>query len=123
VCKIKNNVGEEGRLIMGYYMFQGAYTSETWKALLKKPVNRFEAIRPAIEKLGGTIEGGWFVFGEYDFVLIAQMPDNVSAGAFSLAVAAGGSLKAAKTTPLMTVTEGIAAMKKAAGSGYRPPGK
>jgi len=107
----------------GILHVQGAYTSETWKSLLKKPVNRFDAIRPAIKKLGGTIEGGWFVFGKYDFVLIAQMPDNISAAAFSLAVAAGGSLKAAKTTSLMTAVEGIAAMKKAAASGYRPPGK
>jgi uncharacterized protein with GYD domain len=108
---------------MSYYMFQGAYTSEAWKTLLKKPINRFEAIRPAIKKLGGSIEGGWFAFGEYDFVLIARLPDDVSAAAFSLAAAAGGSLKSAKTTTLMTGAEGVAAMKKAAGSGYRPPGK
>jgi hypothetical protein len=27
-----------------------------------------------------------------------------------------------KTTPLLTVEDGIAAMQKAAGAGYRPPG-
>ena len=108
---------------MAYYMFQGAYTSDAWKTLLRKPVNRFEAIRPAIKKLGGTIEGGWFAFGEYDFVVIAKLPNDASAAAFSLAVAAGGSIKTLKTTTLMTGAEGVAAMKKAAGSGYRPPGR
>ncbi len=108
---------------MAYYMFQGAYSSEAWKGLLKKPVNRFEAVRPAIEKLGGSVEGAWFTFGEYDFMMVLQMPDNVSAGAFALAVAAGGALKALKTTPLMSIQEGLGAMKKATGSGYRPPGK
>ncbi len=108
---------------MAHYLFQGAYASESWKTLIKNPMHRFEAIRPAIEKLGGSIEGAWFAFGEYDFILIAEMPDNVSAAAFALAVAAGGSLKTFKTTPLMTPTEGVAAMKKAATSGYRPPGK
>jgi uncharacterized protein with GYD domain len=106
---------------MAHYLFQGAYTSEAWATLVKKPVNRFEAIRPAIEKLGGSIEAAWLAFGEYDIVVITEMPDNVSAAAFALAVAAGGSLKSFKTTPLITPTEGLAAMKKAAGSGYRPP--
>jgi uncharacterized protein with GYD domain len=108
---------------MAYYMFQGAYTAEAWKRLTKKPMNRFEAITPAIEKLGGTLENGWFMFGEYDFVVIVQMPDNVNAAAFSLAVASGGSLKSSQTTPLMTVDEGLQAMKKAGTSGYRPPAK
>jgi hypothetical protein len=54
---------------------------------------------------------------------IMEMPDHVSAAAFSLAAAAGGALKAIKTTPLLTIEEGIAAMQKAAGAGYRPPGR
>src|SRR5215468_12730178 len=102
---------------MAHYMFQGSYTSEGWKTLVKNPVNRFEAVRPVIEKLGGSVEGAWFAFGDYDFVLIAKMPDDVSAAAFSLAAVAGGSVKVSKTTTLMTGEEGIAAMKKAAGSG------
>jgi hypothetical protein len=50
------------------------------------------------------------------------MPDNVSAAAFSLAVSAGKAVKAIKTTPLLTIEDGIAAMQKAAGANYRPPG-
>jgi hypothetical protein len=49
------------------------------------------------------------------------MPDNVSAAALSLAIAAGGGFKAHKTTPLLTVAEAIEAMKKAATAGYKPP--
>jgi hypothetical protein len=48
------------------------------------------------------------------------MPDNVSAAAFALAIAAGGACKNVKTTPLLTAEEGIKAMKKAGGSGYKP---
>lgn len=107
---------------MAYYLLQGAYTSESWKSLINKPVDRVEVIRPIIEKLGGKVEGAWFAFGDYDVVLIMQMPDNVSAAAFSLAVAASGAFKAHKTTPLMTIADGIEAMKKSAGAGYRPPG-
>jgi hypothetical protein len=56
-------------------------------------------------------------------VVIAEMPDNISAAAFSLATSAGGALKAIKTTPLLTIEEGLEAMKQAAGAGYRPPGR
>jgi uncharacterized protein with GYD domain len=54
--------------------------------------------------------------------VIFEMPDNVSMAAFALAAAAGGAVKAVKTTPLMTIEEGIEAMRKASGTGYRPPG-
>lgn len=107
---------------MPHYLFQAAYTAEAWKSLTRKPQNRFEAVRPAIEKLGGKIEGFWFTFGDYDLVGIIQMPDNVSAAAFAVATAAGGALKSLKTTPLMSIEEGLAAMKRAGKAGYRPPG-
>lgn len=108
---------------MAHYLYQGAYTSDALKTLIKKPTNRFDIVRAAAEKLGGSIEGAWFSFGEYDFVVIVEMPDNVSAAAFSLACAAGGAVHSGKTTPLLSQQEGVAAMKRAATSGYRPPGK
>jgi uncharacterized protein with GYD domain len=74
-----------------------------------------------IEKLGGRLESFWLAFGDYDTHVILQVPDNISAAALSLAAAAGGSVKAVKTTPLMTMDEGMEAMRKAAAAGYRPP--
>lgn len=106
---------------MPYYMLQAAYTPEAWGAMVKNPQNRMEAIRPTVEKLGGKIEGGWLAFGEYDVVLICQMPNNASAAAFSMVGAAGGAVKAVKTTPLMTTEEAMEAMRKAGGVAYRPP--
>jgi len=105
--------------MMPYFLEQVAYTSEGWGALVKNPQNRIEAVRPAIEKLGGKIESAWFAFGEYDVVLILQMPDNVNAAAIAIAFAAGGACKSVKTTPLITIAEGVEAMKKAATAGYR----
>ena len=89
--------------------------------MVKNPQDRVAAVRPVVERLGGKIEQGWLAFGEYDIVAIFQMPDNVSAAAFSIAASAGGSVRTIKTTPLMTIEEGIAAMKKAGGAGYRAP--
>ena len=104
---------------MSYYMMQVAYNPEGWQALVKNPQNRVDAVRPAIEGLGGKIENAWYSFGEYDVTLVLQMPDNISAAALSIAFAAGGALKTVKTTPLLTATEAIEAMKRASTAGYR----
>jgi uncharacterized protein with GYD domain len=106
---------------MAYYLIQAAFTPEAWAKLVRNPQDRRATIRPMIEKLGGHLEGYWIGFGEYDSVVIVQAPDNVSAAALALAAAAGGALKAIKTTPLMTMEEGMDAMRKAAEAGYRPP--
>ena len=108
---------------MAYYLYEGAYTPEALKALLKKPANRAEVVRKAVEELGGTLVGSWFAFGESDVILIVQMPDNVSIAAMALAVAAAGAIQRGKTTPLMTMEEGMEAFKKAGTSSYRAPGK
>jgi hypothetical protein len=49
--------------------------------------------------------------------MAAEMPDHVSAAAFSLSASAGGVVKAVKTTPLMTIEESTEAMKKTPGVG------
>lgn len=105
---------------MPLYLTQVAYTDESWRALVENPQNRMDAIRPAIEKLGGKVINGYFAFGDYDIVAIMEMPDNVAAAAIAIAIAAGGACKALKTTPLLTTAEGIEALKKAANTGYKP---
>jgi uncharacterized protein with GYD domain len=105
---------------MPHYLHQVAYSREGWEALLAHPQNRIEAVRPAIEKLGGRIETAWFAFGEYDVVVVSEMPDNVSAAAISIAFAGGGACKSVQTTPLMSPEEALQAFKKAGECGYRP---
>ncbi len=107
---------------MPYYMIQGAYTSESWATQIASPQNRVEIVRPVFEKLGGRIESAYFAFGEYDIVVIAEFPDDISAAAVSVTINAGGAFKTAKTTPLMTIEEGVEVLRKAGGAGYRPPG-
>jgi uncharacterized protein with GYD domain len=106
---------------MAVYALQAAYAPVGWAALLKDPQNRLEAVKPVVERLGGSILNGWFTFGEYDLLVICELPGNVSAAALSIAVSAGGAIKAAKTVPLMTFEEGIEALRKAKESGYAPP--
>ena len=106
---------------MPRYMLEVAYTPEAWATMVKKPQDRIEAVRPAVRRLGGKIEAAYFAFGEHDLIAIVNMPDNVSVAAFSIAASAGGSIKSIKTTPLMTIREGMQAMRKAKRSAYEPP--
>jgi uncharacterized protein with GYD domain len=56
-------------------------------------------------------------------VFIIEAPDNATSAAFSLAVTAVGDVRAFKTTPLMTIEEGIEAMRRGVevAAIYRPP--
>ena len=100
---------------MALYMYQFAYTAEVVGCAVKNPQNRIEQVgRAATEAAGGKFIGRWICMGEYDAVLIADVPDIESMAAIALAVAAGGALKSGKTTPLMTGDQGITALKKAA---------
>lgn len=106
---------------MPSYLIQAAYTGEAWGAQTRTPQNVVDRIGPIVKGLGGSIESAYYAFGEYDVVAIIQFPDSVSAAAFSLAASAGGAIKALKTTPLMSIDEGMEAMRKAGAAGYRPP--
>lgn len=106
---------------MPLYLLQVSYTPEAWAAMVKKPQDRLEAVRPAIEKLGGKLISGYLAFGKYDLIAITEMPNNVSAAAFSLAAAAGGAVSKLLTTPLMSTKDGMEAMKKAGASSYKAP--
>ncbi len=105
---------------MPFFLHQVGYTSEAIARLIANPQDRFEAVRGPIEKLGGKIKDSYFAFGEHDAIVITEMPDNISAAAIALAFAAGGALRSCQTTPLMTATEALDAMRKAASCGYNP---
>jgi uncharacterized protein with GYD domain len=106
---------------MPSYLIQLSYNAETLASFIKKPNDRTPVITKLAEKLGGTLVGSWFSFGDYDAVIIIDGPDNVSAAACSMAVSASGAFKAFKTTPLLGIEEGMAAMRKAGNLGYKPP--
>lgn len=103
------------------YLLQVAYTPEAWASLVAEPKSRIEAVRPAVEKLGGKIVHAWFAFGDHDLIAVLEMPGNVEAAAFSVAASAGGAVRSIKTTPLLSTEEGLEALKKAATSGYKAP--
>ena len=106
---------------MPKYLVRANYTAEGAKGLLKDGGSKRRQVAEALVKeAGGKLEAFYFTFGENDAIIIADLPDNVSSVALSLAVNASG-LTSATTTPLVTVEEMDAAAKKQLA--YRPPGE
>ena len=106
---------------MPKYLIQASYTAEGVKGLLKDGGSKRRAVaEEAVKSLGGRLEAFYFAFGETDGVLIAELPDNVSAAAVSMVVNASGAIHT-KTTVLLTPEEMDKAAKKTVT--YRPPGK
>jgi uncharacterized protein with GYD domain len=108
---------------MAKYLFQAGYTPESWKTQVRRPASPVDRITPLIKACGGTLDCLFYAFGEDDVVGIIDVPTPQAAAAFGLAVAAGGAMRSFKTTPLLTVDEGLAAMTQAAevGKKYTPP--
>ena len=106
---------------MPLYLVQASYSTQSTAAMIKKPQDRANAVRPMIEGMGGKLHGLWLAFGDYDVVAIAEVPDNVSAAALSMAIGASGAMGSYRTTPLLTTTEAMEAMKKAGGVVYKAP--
>lgn len=106
---------------MAKYLLHGSYTKEGLKGLFDEGGSkRPEAAKRLIESVGGTLEAAYFAFGEDDFHIIADMPDNVSSAAVALALNISGAVKS-KTVVLLTPEEVDEAVKKSVN--YRPPGR
>ena len=108
---------------MAHYMIQVSYTSDAVSDMVNNPQDRGAVVRALVEGLGGKIEAFYFAFGDHDVVVIAELPDNVTMAALSMAVGASGALKALKTTVRISMDEAVEAMKKAGRIGYQPPGR
>lgn len=107
---------------MAQFLFQVAYTSDSWATQVREHGNVLERIQPLLDSCRGSVTGCFYAFGDYDLVLLADFPGDEEAAAFSLAATAGGSVKSFKTTPLLSIDQGINAMRRAeeAGRNYRP---
>lgn len=107
---------------MARYMIQASYNNQGVVDLVKNPQDRSAAIGPLIEGLGGKMHSFDYCFGEYDVLVIAELPDNVSMAALAMAISAGGAVGGLKTTVLLSMDEAVEAMRKAGSVAYRPPG-
>jgi uncharacterized protein with GYD domain len=108
---------------MAFYLLQWAFTPEAWAARRRDPEKiDIPALPPVVEQLGGRLVNAWLAFGEYDVIVVVDMPDNERAAALSVAISAGGAVRAIRTTPLLTIDEGRATLRRAGQAGSWPPG-
>jgi uncharacterized protein with GYD domain len=97
---------------MPKYLSMGSYTAEGIKGVLKDGgTGRRKAVQAAIEAMGGKMEAYYFAFGESDVVVIADIPDNVTAAALAIGIGSTGTVSV-KTTVLLTPEELDQATKK-----------
>jgi uncharacterized protein with GYD domain len=105
---------------MPKYMLEASYTVEGVQGLFRDGgTGRRTAIENTVKGLGGSVESVYYVFGDDDILIIADMPDNISVAAFSLSVAATGAASASVRV-LLTPEDIDAAVKKQVS--YRAPG-
>ena len=105
---------------MARYLFQGSYSTEGARGLLREGgTRRRQAVERLVTSLGGRLEAFYYAFGETDLFMIVDLPDHAAAAGASLVVAASGAGHW-RTTVLLTAEE----MDRAAARApeYRAPG-
>jgi uncharacterized protein with GYD domain len=107
---------------MAKYLAEGRYTSDGVKGLAHEGGSRRRTdIAKTIESAGGKLEAVYFAFGDADFFIIFEAPDNASAAALSVAANQSGFVTS-KIIVLITPDEMDRAIKKATTVEYLPPG-
>lgn len=105
---------------MQKYLFHGRYTPEGSRGLMAEGGStRIEAARQALGSVGGSLEAFYFSFGQDDFYIIVNLPDNVTATSVLMAGNITGTFHI-EGVPLLTAAEMDEVVKKRVD--FRPPG-
>jgi uncharacterized protein with GYD domain len=106
---------------MARYLIQASYTREGMQGVMKEGGSgRADAIGKLLADVGGSLESFYFAFGKTDAYVTVEVPDNITAAAIGMTVAASGAVST-NTVVLLTPEEIDQAAKKSVA--YRAPGK
>ena len=105
------HVGDESDMTI--YISQGRYTTAAIQAMTTKPEDRSEAIAELLAAVGGRLIGWYLTLGRYDWLIIAEAPDERTLVSTVLAAAAGGSLSDITTTVALTAQDTVKAFGQA----------
>lgn len=110
---------------MAFYLARAKLSQQFMNALVERPEDRFIKTTKLLKSIGGRLHNYFFTFGQYDIVLIYELPDNVTAASLSMVLSAAGTVTEVETTPLLTMEEAIDAMRTAGETVgvYQPPGR
>ena len=105
---------------MPHYLFRASYSTQGIQGVMREgPTARVKAIETLATSAGGKLLAAYWAFGDDDFVMILELPDNAAAMSISAHVAAAG-VASVTTTVLLTAAEAEAAMNRSVT--YRVPG-
>ena len=109
---------------MAIFVTQGRFTREYLKGGLAKPEDRQAAISRLCEQVGGKLISLHFTLGQYDFLVISEMPDAQAASVLSLTASGGGGIEGATTTQAFTPAEAKTLFERAGriAASYKPMG-
>ena len=86
---------------MPTYILLAKWTEEGIKSVKQSP-QRLQAARQLVQATGGSIKDFYMVMGEYDFIVVAEAPNDEAYARVALAIAAGGTVR---TTTLKAFSE------------------
>jgi uncharacterized protein with GYD domain len=90
---------------MPLFITQGRFTREYIKGGLAKPEDRHDAIARLCEQVGGKLVSLYFTLGQYDFIVISEMPDAKAVSMLAFVAAGGGGIEGSVTTQAYTTAE------------------
>lgn len=108
---------------MAHYLIEASYTPQSWSAQVENPASPVDRITPMIEACGGSLQFLYYAFGEVEVVGVAEFPSPEDATAFGRVIGASGATRMLRVTPLLTVDQGLASLRRAGKirSMYAPP--
>lgn len=80
---------------------------------MHNPQDAWDRVTSTAESVGGRLESLFYAFGEHDLVGILEFPDDKALAAWSIAISAGGAVRSVQSTSLLTIEDGMAAMRQA----------
>jgi uncharacterized protein with GYD domain len=92
---------------MTVYIVQGRYTQQALAGMVQKPEDREAEVRRLMERAGGKLLNFYLTFGEFDFLIVSDLPDPVAALSALAIAGAGGSVSDLRTTVGLTGAEAM----------------
>jgi len=105
---------------MPHYMFRASYTQQGIQGVVKDgAAARTQAVDALVASVGGRTVGQYWAFGDDDYLLIAELPDNAAAMAAAATVGSSGAARVTTTVLLQAAEVDEAIGRRAI---YRAPG-
>jgi uncharacterized protein with GYD domain len=99
--------------IMPLFITRGNYTREAMVGMTARPEDRTEAVAKLLASVGGKLHGYYITFGEYDFLLIGEAPNEKDLLAALIVAAGSGGVTNVNTTLAVTAADAKGAFAKA----------